>query len=583
MDGRDMRERVLRMSHVPVLTAPAPLPEAPAGADAGVARLDLLADAERTAGVGSFILDADTGAVAVSPGLAVMWGIDAAVHGLDRIMERLHTADRGRLQAALRSMAGGEARCRCDFRVVRPDGAVRRVEGRLRREPDPAGGGSPRIGVVVVDVTERRASQELIGSLRARTGALGRISAAIARGDDCAAVFAAMIAELLAIGVRGVAVARYDADDIAIVSCGGLLPVAQGDRLRMSSRGILMAMIGGHRRVHLTHAVETPAGRWDGVEAEYAHHLAAADIAVEGRPWGALMVATAAPTDAVAELLALDMARLAASAIAHEHARAALTRANADLERRVRERTGELRATVSELEAFAYTVSHDLRGPVRAISALLEVLQGRLAPSGAEADLFGMVRGATVEMDRLIGDLLRLAQLGAEPVPHDHVDMNRSTRMALAGLGVACDDPRITVDDLPASHGSATLIQQVMSNLIGNAIKFSRHRATPRIHVGYGLVESDEGPRAAYFVSDNGVGLPLHHADRAFRLFQRLHTDGAIEGTGVGLTIVRKAVQRHGGRVWVVPSAAEGTTVAFTLTGPSPSGAGPSVDARVRR
>lgn len=243
---------------------------------------------------------------------------------------------------------------------------------------------------------------------------------------------------------------------------------------------------------------------------------------------------------------------------------------NTDLERRVRERTAALEAANQELEAFSYSVSHDLRAPLRALDGfsriLLEDYAGAM-PAEAIAvlqDIENSVQG----MGRLIDDLLAFARLSRRSLRRELFDMNSLVAESLKEV-LPSDGRRreVRIAPLPPCDGDPRLLKQVWNNLLSNAIKYSCRRDPAVIEVGSLAVDSLEGsgPNTAYFVRDNGVGFDMRYASKLFGVFQRLHRSEQYEGTGVGLAIVQRIVHRHGGRVWADAQLDRGATFYFTL------------------
>lgn len=226
-----------------------------------------------------------------------------------------------------------------------------------------------------------------------------------------------------------------------------------------------------------------------------------------------------------------------------------------------------LQSANRELEAFSYTVSHDLRAPLRSVDGFSRILlQDHATELSAEAaGYLKRVRGGAQQMGLLIDDLLAFSRLGRQPIKTQHVDLGMIANQIVAQLKEDRPDQQIEViiDPLPPAKGDAALIRQAMSNLISNAFKFSRTRESPRVQVGY---RSDSG-EPAYFVRDNGVGFDMRYADKLFGVFQRLHRADEFEGTGVGLAIVQRIVQRHGGRAWAEGRLNEGAVFWFSLPG----------------
>jgi signal transduction histidine kinase len=236
-----------------------------------------------------------------------------------------------------------------------------------------------------------------------------------------------------------------------------------------------------------------------------------------------------------------------------------ILRLNAELEERVASRTAELRSAYHDMEAFSYSVSHDLRAPLRAIDgfsrALSEDCDDLLDDDGRRH--LAKIRQGAKRMGTLIEDLLRFARLTRVQVSRAPVDMTALAKTAAEETGA----DYVTVEELPLARGDSSLLQQVFRNLIDNAVKFSRHRDSPRVIVG----SRTEGDEVAYFVEDNGAGFDMGYADRLFGVFQRLHRQDEFEGTGIGLAIVHRIIEKHGGRVWGEGRVGSGATFYFTL------------------
>lgn len=238
---------------------------------------------------------------------------------------------------------------------------------------------------------------------------------------------------------------------------------------------------------------------------------------------------------------------------------------NESLETRVRERTSQLEKAVAELEAFSYSVSHDLRSPLRAINGYATILgQDHGDAIGDEGRrLCDSIVAGTRRMGQLIDDLIAFARLGRTSLEAQPVDMRALVDEVLAetrGDGHV----RLLVGELAPAQGDPVLLRQVWVNLIDNAVKFSAERATPRIEVSC----HREADALVYAVSDNGAGFDMRYAGKLFQVFERLHP-GAYTGSGIGLAIVRRIVEAHGGRVWAEGAPGGGATFFFALPGPS--------------
>jgi PAS domain S-box-containing protein len=246
-----------------------------------------------------------------------------------------------------------------------------------------------------------------------------------------------------------------------------------------------------------------------------------------------------------------------------------LRREAAALERRVAERTTELQAANAELEAFSYSVSHDLRAPLRAIDGFSRILLDEFASHiGAEEERYlELVRKNARDMGVLIDGLLAFSRLGQQQLSSRAVDTEELVREVIAELEAerAGRVVEISVGHLPAVQADPTLLRQVFVNLLSNALKYTREREVARIEVG----SREEGDRDVLFVRDNGVGFDMRYADKLFQVFQRLHRADEYEGTGIGLATVARIVKRHGGNVWAEAQPNGGATFCFTLKGGS--------------
>ena len=248
-------------------------------------------------------------------------------------------------------------------------------------------------------------------------------------------------------------------------------------------------------------------------------------------------------------------------------AAAALRTANENLEARVADRTGELDELVRELNSFSYTVSHDLRAPIRSMSGFAGALLEDY-PEGTVLDRQGRqfaerIAAAAGRMDRLINDLLRYSRLAATAVVLEPVDLGKAVAAAIADHMAAIEAAAAKIEvaaPLPLVLASPTLLHQVLSNIIGNALKFVAPSNAPRIEIA----AQQASGQVKLSLTDNGIGIEPAHQDRIFQVFERLHGDGAYAGTGIGLAIARKAAERMRGTLVVTSHVDAGST--FTLT-----------------
>jgi PAS domain S-box-containing protein len=253
---------------------------------------------------------------------------------------------------------------------------------------------------------------------------------------------------------------------------------------------------------------------------------------------------------------------------------------NENLEQRVLERTSQLEAANKELDSFSYSVSHDLRAPLRAIDGFSRIVLEDYGDSlAAEGKAYlQMVRDNTQQMGKLVDDLLAFARLGRQVLTKHPVDPYKIVRRCLEEMTKEQEGRRVKVviGELPSCNADPILLKQVWTNLLENALKYTRKRETTCIEIGChteprlafdGQSTSPDGvgTEVVYFIKDNGAGFDMKYANKLFGVFQRLHRAADYEGTGVGLAIVQRIVQRHGGRTWGEAVLDQGATFSFTL------------------
>lgn len=270
-------------------------------------------------------------------------------------------------------------------------------------------------------------------------------------------------------------------------------------------------------------------------------------------------------SEALFRKLQRKVAQLEAEAATRRRAEEEVRALNAELEERVRMRTAELETSIREMEAFSYSVSHDLRAPLRAIDGYSALLEAEAAAGlDAEArDLLRKVRASARTMSTLIDELLEFSRTGRSELRRARLDMVEIVRSAFEQLTTPAERERVElhVGALPPADGDAALVRHVLTNLLSNALKFSSGRERAVIEVG----SRREGDRTAYFVKDNGAGFDMRYADKLFGVFQRLHSPAEFPGVGVGLAIVQRIVTRHGGTVSATGRVGEGAEFTFSL------------------
>ena len=241
-------------------------------------------------------------------------------------------------------------------------------------------------------------------------------------------------------------------------------------------------------------------------------------------------------------------------------------RLNEELEQRVRDRTHELEAANKELDSFSYSVSHDLRAPLRAMDGFSRIL---MEDYGSELSEEGQgylkrVRDNAKQMGQLVDDLLAFSRLGSTEMRMQPIVLTDLVERALTEL-TGEGNAEVSIGDLPECYGDPALLKHVYINLLSNALKFTSKQENAKIEVGFEKLNGE----GTYFIKDNGAGFDMKYADKLFGVFQRLHFPEDYKGTGVGLAIAKRVIQRHGGRIWAEAKVAKGATFFFTLGGNS--------------
>jgi len=238
---------------------------------------------------------------------------------------------------------------------------------------------------------------------------------------------------------------------------------------------------------------------------------------------------------------------------------------NTDLENRVQKRTEQLETANRELEAFSYSVSHDLRAPLRSITGFAELLRKNIHDSLDEKSkhYLDVISQSTVQMGQLIDDILSFSRMSRTEMMESTIDFSFLIKNAVKTLDNDIKGRKINweINDLPPAKGDINLLQLVITNLISNAVKFTKNRETAEIEIG----ATNDGNETIYFVKDNGAGFDMNYSNKLFGLFQRLHRAEDFSGTGVGLANVQRIIQRHGGRIWAQGKPDEGATFYFTI------------------
>jgi signal transduction histidine kinase len=266
------------------------------------------------------------------------------------------------------------------------------------------------------------------------------------------------------------------------------------------------------------------------------------------------------------EELRLAIRKLGEEVEERKRAEASVRTLNLELEQRVRDRTAQLEEANEELEAFAYSASHDLRAPLRHIIGFLELFRKTTATSLDEQSqhYIAAVSDAATRMGRLIDDLLSFSRMGRCDLSRSPVDLGALVREVVRELEPDTRDRAIrwSIADLPTVTGDRAMLHAALGNLLSNALKFTRPRPSAEIEVG---LDPGPDPELVIFVRDNGVGFDMTYANKLFGVFERLHHATEFEGTGIGLANVRRIIHRHGGRTWAHGEVGRGATFYFSL------------------
>ena len=344
--------------------------------------------------------------------------------------------------------------------------------------------------------------------------------------------------------------------------------IGPGVRYSIRLMGDVEALKRGEPQVIDTHALP-PGPEVDALLASGVHSYMVMPMIAGGELIGAVSFGGEAGTfPDEQKSIAREVATQLAIAVNQARLYERVKRQAEELELRVRERTAELEAANKELDAFSYSVSHDLRSPLRAIDGYARMLEEDYGKTlDAEGvRLLGVVRANSQRMGQLIDELLAFSRLGREPLRSRPVQLNELVRQIVDETRSDYNGRTIdfVVGNLGIAEADPTLLKQALANLLSNAIKFTRDKRPAIIEIG-SRSDTDTDNVNTYYVKDNGAGFDMKYYDKLFGVFQRLHSTAEYPGTGVGLAIVQRVINRHGGRIWADSKPGEGATFYFTL------------------
>jgi PAS domain S-box-containing protein len=488
--------------------------------------------AQQVARVGTFEWNIQTGENQWTPEIEAMYGLPpGGFAGTQQTWENLvHPEDRA--EAARRvSLAMESGNFEDEWRAIWPDGTVRWLAGRASVFKDDSGKPLRLVGVNI-DITERKqAEEELRRSQAQLAGVIGSAMDAIISvdGKQQVVLFNAAAERMF----------RCPANEAIGQTLDRFIP----ERFRSTHHGHIQAF-GRTKVTRRSMGALSPIFglRTDG--EEFPIEASISQLELEGQ-----------------KLFTVILRDITERRRAEEE----VSRLNENLERRVADRTAQLQAANKELEAFSYSVSHDLRAPLRAIDgfsvALLEDCADKLDEEGK--GYLEQVRGASQEMAQLIDALLHLARVTRSEMRQETISLSQLAQAVVSELRKRGPEREIAIhiQEGLTAQGDKRLLQVLLNNLLGNAWKFTSKLEHPEIMFG----QQQKDAETSYFVRDNGAGFDMAYANKLFGAFQRLHGASEFEGTGIGLATVQRIVHRHGGRVWAEGAVDRGATFYFTL------------------
>jgi PAS domain S-box-containing protein len=450
----------------------------------------------------------------------------------EAFLEMVHPDDRARMRKVAEEVRRADRDVQAEHRIILPNGAERQVIEHARIFRDSTGQPIRIIGTVQ-DITERKQAE---ASLQAATDML-RVSEQrnrilVEHAPEAIVVLDASIGRFVDLNENAVKLFGLDREALLKLGPMDLSPPVQAD-------GRATAELGPER-ISQALSGATPAFEW------IHRNASGEDIPCEVR-----LVRLPSPNQQLIRGSITDIRER--------------KRFNAELEHRVLSRTAQLQAANEELEAFSYSVSHDLRAPLRHVLGFTNLLTRQPAVA-ADADsrrMAEVISKAALKMGNLIDDLLNFSRMGRTELRSEPVDLGKLVAEVRRELESGLADRQIqwNVSSLPVVLGDVAMLRQVFLNLLGNAIKYTRGQPSANIEV-----RCERGEKELVFaVSDNGVGFDMAYANRLFGVFQRLHRDDEFEGTGIGLANVRRIIVRHGGRTWAEGKVGEGATFYFSL------------------
>ena len=546
--------------------------------------LRILSSAEHVAQLGSWEWDLRTNTMSLSRGLWRITGANQDTQGdsFPELLELVHEDDQLRVRTEIESAAREGHSFVCKYRIVRPNGGVRVLS--VRGEPiQNERGETERLIGSAQDITDIEEADSALAK-RSRMSAM-ITDVGVALTDDTPLAISLQRCADTALWYLGAASVRVwitegSENALKLYTSAGDETSAEGASSRIRSSHKHIDRVASTRSAYYTNSVREDPLIEDSAWAERESIVAFVGhpLIVGERLLGVLSVFLRRELTPVSLETLASVADVMAVGIQRRRAEDDLRALNVQLEHIVADRTAELAATVKELDAFSYSVSHDLRAPLRSIDGFSRALlqdYGQDLPEQAQHYL-NRVRSNAQQMGTLIDSLLAFAQLGRQPLKRQPVvicdivtEVIAELRRDNSGLNV-----EVLIEDLPVCECDPVLIRQVFTNLLSNAFKYSSRCENPMVEVGVlsedrheGCDSDDKQGVQTFYVKDNGVGFDMQYAHKLFAVFQRLHRAEDFAGTGVGLALVQRIVNRHGGRIWAESQVGAGATFHFTLQG----------------
>ena len=533
-----------------------------------------LEEAQRIGHVGSWDEDLLAGHITLADEVCRIFGISS---GSVRVLSLgqwqpawlslIHPDDRALAVQVGADALAGKVPYVVDYRVVLPSGETRHVHSEAEVVRDPSGR-PVRMTGMMQDVTPQKSAEEALRRSEERYRTVFEDSPVPTWEEDFSAVLPAL-EELRAQGITDL-LGHLERHPELVQLCASRLRIIDVNRAAMGLHGarskeqLLAGLLDTFTPASLDAFRRALACLWRG-ERELTCDTQVRTLAGEPREVTLRMRVCPPPAGDQPGRVLVSLTDITE----RKRAEREILRLNRALEERVQERTAQLEQANHELEAFAYSVSHDLRAPLRHLSGFVALLEKRLAatPDAQSRHYMETIAEAAVRMGALIDDLLSFSRMGRAEMSRQPVDLGSLAREVMAELAPDAADREVHwhLGELPVVEGDPPMLRVALQNLLGNALKFTRPRPRTEIEIG----SRREPGEVTVFVRDNGVGFDPVFAGKLFGVFQRLHRDEEFGGTGVGLALVHRIISRHGGRTWAEGTPGRGATFWFSLPGTS--------------